>query len=135
VADFSEAIRISPFALQAYENRGDVYTKQKKHELARADYSAIIDRTLALASRGGADVRPGAKLAVIYRKRSAVLLALNKPDDALADVNESIGLDDTDPEAFTLRQQLRLKKGQTAEAVADGKRAAQLSLKQLSGTK
>ena len=71
-------------------------------------------------------------LARVYR-RALRRLALNRVDEALDDVNESIGLDSGNPDAFTLRQQLRLKKGQSVEAAADGQRASQLQLQRLPG--
>jgi tetratricopeptide (TPR) repeat protein len=131
LADFTEAIRISPNGLQAYENRGDVWLRQSQPERARTDYTTIIDRTVSSSAGGGPNMRPGRKLARVYRKRSASLMSLGRIDDALSDVNEAIDLDPNDSDSFNLRQQLHEKKGQVVEAARDGERADQILLERL----
>jgi tetratricopeptide (TPR) repeat protein len=42
LADYNEAIRISPNYADAYNNRGELYRKQKKFALAARDYSEAI---------------------------------------------------------------------------------------------
>jgi len=42
LADFNEAVRISPNYADAYNNRGEVYRKQKKFALAARDYNEAI---------------------------------------------------------------------------------------------
>ena len=134
VADFSEAIRISPFELQAYENRADVYFHQKKSEQAVANYTEIIQQTLKMAAVSSLDVRPGAKLARIYRKRSSALLSLERFDEALADADEAVSLNPEDADTYLLRSQIHLKKRQFSASDADRHRAAQVQLRQLPGT-
>ena len=134
IADFSEAIRIAPFELQAYENRADVYSRQKKPEQAVADYTEIIQQTLKSAAASGPNVHPGAKLAQIYRKRSAALLSLERFDEALADADEAVSLNPDDADTYLVRSQIHLKKRQFSAADADQHRAAQVQLRQLPGT-
>ena len=98
---------------------------------AVADYSDLIERTLKIAKASGPDVQPGAKLARVYRKRAEALSALDRTDEAMADVNEAIDLNPSDADAYSLRQQLHLKKNQFSEAAADERRAAALLLRQL----
>jgi tetratricopeptide (TPR) repeat protein len=107
-------------------SEGDVLAKS-------GDYQAAIARYAEAIAAAPKQSTPDAKLARTYRQRSAALLALNRDDEALDDINESIGLYSGDPEAFTLRRQLRLKKGQSAEGAADAQRALQLQLQRLSG--
>jgi tetratricopeptide (TPR) repeat protein len=40
--DFNEAIRLDPFLVQAYVNRGALYYKLGKLELARADWKQAL---------------------------------------------------------------------------------------------
>lgn len=131
VADFSESIRIAPESFRADENRADVYMRQKRPDKARADYTTIIERSLAKAAEKHSELRPGPKLGRIYRKRATASFALNQMDDAMSDINESIDLNPGDPEAFAVRQQIYLSKGQTKDAENDQRRATELRVRQL----
>jgi tetratricopeptide (TPR) repeat protein len=135
LADFSEAIRISPYALPVYENRADVYVRQGRPEQALTDYTKIIERSLKQAAKQSAKLQPSAKLGRVYRKRAAALLALDRADDALSDVNEAIDLNPDDSDAFGVRQRIHLKKGQSKEAADDEQRATEILVRQLPGAK
>ena len=86
-----------------------------------------------MVAASGPDVRPGEKLARIYRKRSAALLSLERFDEALADADEAARLNPNDAETYDVRSQIHLKKRQFTAADADQRRAAQIQLRQLSG--
>ena len=75
IADFGEIIRINPYEVEAYYNRGIAYARLEDYPKAIADFNQaiILDQTIA----------------EIYLERAKVYLQLGERNAAIADLNKA----------------------------------------------
>lgn len=75
IADFGEIIRINPYEVEAYYNRGIAYAKIEDYPKAIADFNQaiILDQTIP----------------EIYLERAKVYLQLGERNAAIADLNQA----------------------------------------------
>ena len=112
IAEFSEAIRLKPDFVEAYNNRGLSYDCKGDHDKAIADYSEAIrlkpDYVLAYDNRGIACINKGdytnaianenqairldPKDAMAYYNRGNAYTGIGGYDNAITDFNEAIQL-------------------------------------------
>ncbi|MDB9540271.1 tetratricopeptide repeat protein [Anabaenopsis tanganyikae CS-531] len=141
---------ITPLSSEAYFNRGVVYTRQQKWDLALADFNQAIklnpNDALAYKNRGTiyynqqkwdlalADFNQAIKLnpnyAGAYTNRGNVYHDQQKWDLAVADYNKAIAVDPNLAQAYYNRGNIYLKLGNINKAREDLQRAAQLYLTQ-----
>ncbi|EFK96608.1 TPR repeat protein [sediment metagenome] len=113
VADYDKAISINPRLVQAYIKRGAAYgILQKPHAMAIADFTAAIKINTYLSEP--------------YRRRAMVYFAQKDYQNALADFNKSISIDEypVDNRLFPFndyyyRAQALCELGHFEEAIAD----------------
>lgn len=115
IAESNKAIAIDPKFPNSYAIRGAAQLDKKEYTRAIADFDEALKRkpdyAYALYQRGTAYERT------------------DKPDRALADYNETIKVDPESLEGHQSRGILKLYGGSAAEAIADLKRASELSPK------
>jgi tetratricopeptide (TPR) repeat protein len=113
VAEFSRAIRISPFLAEAYLGRGAAYEGLGDHERALADFDQAIQ----------CDPR----LAQTFIQRARIRTETGDLDGAFADLSRVMELQPSDPEVYLNRGVCLLKKGLMADAAADFQRVLKLT--------
>jgi tetratricopeptide (TPR) repeat protein len=146
IADFSEAIRLTPDYAEAYFNRGLAYDSKGDHDKAIADYSEAIrlkpdfgyaydGRSIAFYQKGDYDKaiadenqairldpsQPGA-----YYNRGIAFFRKDNYDKAIADYSETIRLKPDVLEAYIYRGLSYSKKGDYGKAIADYNEAIRL---------
>jgi tetratricopeptide (TPR) repeat protein len=105
VADFTQALRISPKLVIAYEHRGAVYEQLEQFDHAVDDYAHAI----AIAPHNP----------VFYVRRGTAYNNLRQYDNAIRDFTEAIRLQPSTPNAYRLRAIAEQATGNTAAAQAD----------------
>ena len=111
----SEAIARDNRNAAAYAERGEVYSRLGRYDLAIAD----CDKALAL--------RPNA--ALVYFNRGNILFQQGKYDAAIADYRNAIRLDGTYEPAYFMRGRAELAMGDTQRAIVDLTQAIKLDAK------
>ena len=89
----------------ARNGRANTNRAMKRYEAALTDYDEVI--------------RSNPKFVAGYFNRALVLIDLNKPDDAMRDLNEAITLDKDYAGAYAQRGLLHEKSGAREQAIAD----------------
>ena len=105
IADYTEAIRLSPKDAELYRTRGNAWSHRREFEKAVADYSELIH----LAPK---DLQA-------HIGRGALLTYMKKFDDALADYDAAIRLNPSNAETYKSRGHLLSHRGELDKAVAD----------------
>ena len=146
IEHYTEAIRLKPDLSIAYNNRGIVYEKKGKTDLAIADYNRAIElapenagaynnRGLAYRAQNEPDralqdfsraVELAPENTGIYSNRGGVYLAQNEPDRALQDFSRAIELDPEDAGAYYGRGSVYLAQDEPGKALPDFSRAIEL---------
>ncbi|MEH1931679.1 tetratricopeptide repeat protein [Nostoc sp.] len=111
-ADYTKAITINPQDAEAYYNRGNLYSDQKKWELALADFTKAIA------------INP--QDAEAYVHRGNIYSDQKKWELALADYNKAIAINPQFVEAYLSRGMVYLNKGEPQKTVPDLQQAAQI---------
>ncbi|MCZ7554607.1 MAG: tetratricopeptide repeat protein [Anaerolineales bacterium] len=112
IADYTEALRLNPALVVAYNNRG--LARREKGDLD----GAIADYTEAIR------LNPG--FAVAYTNRGYMFQEKGDLDGAIADYTEAIRLDPKDKWPYNRRGYARLVQGDHDGAIADGTEAIRL---------
>ena len=90
LADFSKAIKLNPNNAKAYNNRGNVYSNNKKYDLAIADFSKAIElnpnNPQAYYNRGVVEFYSGKKDAACKDMKKAANLGSQQAADALPQI-------------------------------------------------
>ena len=112
IASFSEAIRLSPKYVAAYNNRGNIYKTKGDYAKAIADYNTAIhiDSTYVPA----------------YINRGIVYAATGSSDKAMWDYNEAIRMDPENRLAYVNRGLLSESSGDYQMAFEDFEKAIHL---------
>ena len=115
IADYTEAMRIDPRHVEAYNNRSVAYMGKGQYDKAIADCNVAIRLEPTLASA--------------YRIRGLAYLLRGKYDQAIADYSKAIGLDPTGFRSYHNRGVAYQKKGELEKAKADFAKAEELERK------
>jgi tetratricopeptide (TPR) repeat protein len=91
LADFNQVLELTPDDYRAYYNLGLTRFDLANYEGAIADYDQSLIHSPDL---------PNARRADIYNDRAVAYLALNRPQQALADLNQAIDLNQADSRAY-----------------------------------
>ena len=138
IADYDEAIRLSPSLARAYHRRGDAHAGKRDHDRAIVDFSEAIrlspiavtynnrghsyvskrDDERAIADFSEA-IRLDPKLVQAYGGRGAALTRKGEHDRAIADLNEAIRLDPKLASAYNARGLAHERKGELEKALVD----------------
>jgi lipoprotein NlpI len=115
IADYDEAVRLSPKFVFAFNNRGNAYRLKGNEDRAIADY--------------GEAIRLNPKLVVAFEGRGAAYLAKGDLDHAIADYSEAIRLAPKLTDAYFSRGRAYLYGGSLARAQDEFKQAKELNPK------
>jgi tetratricopeptide (TPR) repeat protein len=149
VADFTEAIRLSPKFAEAYSRRAAAYESLGQMEKALADCNQAVKLdpkyTDTYANRGKAYARLGQladalsdfgkaielnpKIAAAYSNRGTAYARLGQLANAIADYTKAIELNPKYAEAYFNRGTAELNLGQLSGALADFSKAIELNPK------
>ncbi len=113
IADYDQAIRLSPKDVGAYVGRGTAYATKGETDRAIADYDQAI--------------RLDPNIVATYGQRGFVYFNMGAYDRAIADANEAIRLDPNEASHYIARGAAFEKRGDTAQARADYEKALELS--------
>ncbi len=91
LADFNQVLELTPEDYRVYYNRGLAQFDLKDYEGAVSDYDQSLTHSPSL---------PNARMADIYNDRAVAYLALNRPQQALADLNQALALNQADSRAY-----------------------------------
>jgi tetratricopeptide (TPR) repeat protein len=115
IADFTEAMRLDPKMVVAYENRGQVYITHKNWDPALRDFSDAL--------------KLDAKYAPLYFKRTQIHLGRNDLAKAMDDVNAGLALDPKNHHALLVRGNIHMDRHDLDKALADYTKAIELNAK------
>lgn len=126
---YSAKIASNPEEYMHYYRRGVTFQKQRQYEKALADLDAAVRLSptpltvAALGARAGDSTHSPTHilgLVVLMRTtRAEILQQLNRPGEALADLDQALALDARKNEVQSTRGQLRMIMGRYDEAIAD----------------
>ncbi len=155
--DYSLVLDIQPDNTEALRMRAYIYVESRDYKSARADYDhllrlqpadyngrlglamlcqkegklaealAILDGMVQEKSEG-TSLQTAPAHAVVYVARAGIQQELGNIPMALMDLEEAIRLDSSRPEAYLMRGQIRLSRGDKKEARADLEKAVELGL-------
>jgi tetratricopeptide (TPR) repeat protein len=91
LADFNQVLKLTPDDYRAYYNLGLTRFDLADYEGAIADYDQSLTHSPSL---------PNARRADIYNDRAVAYLALNRPQQALADLNQALELNQANTRAY-----------------------------------
>jgi len=91
LANFNQVLVLTPEDYRAYYNRGLVRFDLKDYEGAIADYNHALTHSPTLSNT---------RIADIHNDRAVAYLALNHPQQALADLNQSLQLNQANARAY-----------------------------------
>lgn len=91
LADFNQVLELMPEDHRGYYNRGLARFDLEDYEGAVSDYDQSLIHSPAL---------PNARKADIYNDQAVAYLALNRPQQALADLNQALELNQADSRAY-----------------------------------
>ncbi len=115
--DYDRAIRLNPRYSVAYNNRGNALLAMSQPERALRDFARALE-----LSQNAADS------ADIFYNCAVANEDMRKLPDAIAALSLVLTIFPDDAEALLYRSQLYLKMGDTAAAIADSQKSAQLSM-------
>ncbi|MBY0510986.1 MAG: tetratricopeptide repeat protein [Rhodospirillaceae bacterium] len=126
---FSVEIAANPENYMHYYRRGTLFQKQRQYEKALADLDAAVRLSptpltvAALGSRAGDTTHSPTHtlgLVVLVRTtRAEILQQLNRPDEALADLDQALALDARKDDVQFARGHLRMVLGRYDDAISD----------------
>jgi tetratricopeptide (TPR) repeat protein len=116
IADFSDALRLNPNLIEAYNNRGTAYSIIGQNEKAIVDYNEAIR------------LKPTDPEA--YYNRGVTYREIKDYPKAIADFSQSIRLSPKDAVSYFNRGVIFQQLGDKPKAIADFKQAAELFEKQ-----
>ena len=102
---YTEALKLDPETVEAYNGRGQAYLNLKKIQEAYSDFDNAI--------------KSGLSSPKLFLNRGKCLVMLNRANEAGPDLAKSIELEKNNPEAFYLRGFSYEKAGETEKAIAD----------------
>jgi len=127
--DYSAEIAGDPDNYMHYYRRGTQFQKQRQYEKALADLDTAVRLSPvplsvdALGARASdtthAPTRTLRLVVLVRTTRAEVLQLLNRPEEALADLDQALALDSRKIEAQVTRGQLRMVLGRHNEAISD----------------
>lgn len=148
IADFSEAIRLSPRYRSAYVNRASAWYNQREYDKSIADYDQAIlldpkdfathfNRALNWNAKGqyeqaiadytkAIDIDP--RSATAYKSRAQAWQKKGMPEKALSDYNRLIELDPAKASGYNGRGLFRQALGEYRAAMADYAKAIELDV-------
>lgn len=91
LADFNQVLELTPDDYRAYYNRGLTRFDLADYEGAISDYGQSLTHSPDL---------PNARMADIYNNRAVAYLALNRPQPDLADLNQTLELNQADNQSL-----------------------------------
>ncbi len=129
VFTYTDAIDISPGDYMTYYRRGVLYQKQQPLDLALADFNQAVKLSpvpVSLKALGATatdsrsrDTHTLGLVFLLHKTRAEVFQQMNRPDEALADLDQAIALDSRGPDVFFYRGILRELTGRYDAAIAD----------------
>ena len=108
---YTQAIEIYP-TKDAFNNRGNAYSKRRRFDLAIIDYNSAIEMDTNYADA--------------YHNRGNTYYRMHEYNKAILDFNKSIALDGDDAESYISRGATYLRKGVYEKAVDDFKMTLEL---------
>lgn len=146
INEYTEAIRLDPDYIPAYNNRGNLYRSLKEHKKAFEDYNKALELNpqyaYAYNGRGllywdlkewgnalenyNKAIELNPTYALAYRNRGLLYVELGELDNAVEDYTQAIQLDPKYKRAYLSRANAYDALGQKALAEADRKTAAEL---------
>lgn len=146
INEYTEAIRLDPDYIPAYNNRGNLYRSLKEHKKAFEDYNKALELNpqyaYAYNGRGllywdlkewgnalenyNKAIELNPTYALAYRNRGLLYVELGELDNAVEDYTQAIQLDPKYKRAYLSRANAYDALGQKALAEADRKTAAKL---------
>ena len=126
---FSAAIDANPDDYMTYYRRGTQLQKQRRYEEALADLNAAIKLSptpLSLEDLGERvnnsalpETHTLGLVVLIHTTRAEILQVMNRPEEALADLDRALSFDGRKIDTIYTRGQLRALTGRYDEAIAD----------------
>ena len=126
---FSAAIDANPGDYMTYYRRGTQLQKQRRYEEALADLNAAIKLSptpLSLEELGERvndsalpETHTLGLVVLIHTTRAEILQLMNRPEEALADLDRALSFDGRKIDTIYTRGQLRALTGRYDEAIAD----------------
>lgn len=105
INDYTTGIKMKSDQTDLYEKRAQIYFEQKNYDLSDADYKKIVE------------INSGNVMGYLGLGRNA--LRMNKYDDAIAQFNYAIKLDDNYSKSYAFRAEAELMKEMWDEATSD----------------
>lgn len=144
--DYDAILDATPRHREALLFRADIFRKKRDYRHARSDYEFLIEidtynklARIGLVLTNDAGGRPQEAMeqmdlmlqfwpkdALLYLVRGEMFMRRGIPNRAIEDFNESISLDDTNPDAYLSRAQYYMKVKKLSLANADARKALQL---------
>jgi tetratricopeptide (TPR) repeat protein len=112
LADYNKTLELKPYALEALNNRGNIYSKAGEHDKALADYNKALK------------LKPYSP--DILNNRGIIYSVLGEHDKAIADYNKALKLKPDFPEVFNNRGMTYLQLEEKDKALADFNKALEL---------
>ena len=129
VSNYTAAVDADPSDYMTYYRRGVLYEKQSRFDLALADFDQAVKLSptpVTLESLGARAVDSTSQdthtlglVFLLHTTRAEVLQKMNRPDEALADLDQAIALDPRHQGVFFDRGILRELTGRYDDAIAD----------------
>lgn len=135
VSDFSQAIKLAPEVALLYYQRGDCYQQLGQHREALEDFSKVIQlRPRIVAYRFVCETgrlrdqllrndKVLISIADMHVLKAQSLASLNRPTEALAELDQAIAFHPQDSTALSRRAELKLHAGRFEKAINDYSRA------------
>jgi tetratricopeptide (TPR) repeat protein len=127
--NYSSAIADNPDNYMTYYRRGTQFQRQRQYEKALADLDAAVRLSpvpLAVADLGPrasdtthAPTRTLNLVVLVRTTRAEILQQLNRPEDALADLDQALSLDSRKNDVQHARAVLRAVTGRYDDAISD----------------
>lgn len=126
---YTSAIDADPADYMTYYRRGILYQKQRRFDLALADFNQAVNLSptpVTLEALGeeaksslSRDTHTLGLVFLLHTTRAEVLQQMNQPDEALADLDQAVALDPRGSEVFFSRGLLRAVTGRYDSAIED----------------
>ncbi len=126
---YTAAIDADPADYMTYYRRGTLYQKQRQFDLALTDFNQAVKLSpipVSLETLGeqaknslSRDTHTLGLVFLLHTTRAEVLQQMNRPGEALADLDQAIALDPRGSEVFFSRGLLRAVSGHYDTAIAD----------------
>ncbi len=128
IADYNQAIKLSPEFNQVFNNRGNAYAAKRDYEHAILDFSEAIRIKVGWVRNSNAPL-PDFDYAMAYRNRGLAYFHNDENDLAIEDFNEAIRLKPKDPNAYYGRGVAYNNKRDYDRAIADYDKSLELNPK------